>query len=275
MQGGNAVSEQIRINTMPELQSSQKAYLKAMGIELWRERRSPAAEVFPANENTSAVKQAVSESGESAVEDKPTTRMPQATEAVTTPLVSTLSWQDLRTTVAACQQCELADGRTKTVFGTGSQQASLMLISDAPDDAEDRSGEPFTGESGQLLSAMLKAIGFNRNQVYITNITKCKTPGNREPSAVESEHCLPYLKRQIELLQPSLILALGLTAAQRLLNTPSTLNRLRGQLHYVENINSPVVVSYHPAYLLRAPNEKRKAWEDLKMIMQYPGLIKG
>lgn len=260
---------------MPELQSSQKAYLKAMGIELWRERASQATEVLPANENISTVKQAVSGAGKSTGEDKPVTLKSQTTEAVNTPLVSTLSWQDLRSTVAACQQCELADGRTKTVFGTGHQQASLMLISDAPDDAEDISGEPFTGESGKLLSAMLKAIGFNRNQVYITNITKCKTPGNREPSAAESEHCLPYLKRQIELLQPRLILALGLTAAQRLLNTPSTLSRLRGKLHYIDSINCPVVVSYHPAYLLRAPNEKHKAWEDLKMIMQNPGLIKG
>ena len=261
---------------MPELQSSQaKAYLKAMGIELWRERDFQASEIFPAKENTSPVKQAVSVPGESVGEDKTATLKQQETEAVTVPLISTLSWEDLRATVTSCQQCELAEGRTKTVFGTGNQQASLMLISDAPDDAEDMSGEPFSGETGQLLTAMLKAIGFNRNQVYITNITKCKTPGKREPSDAESEHCWPYLKRQIELIQPNLILVLGLTAAQRLLNTPSTLSRLRGQLHYVENISSPVVVSYHPAYLLRAPNEKRKAWEDLKLIIQYPGLNKG
>ena len=261
---------------MPELQSSQaKAYLKAMGIDLWCERNSQAKEGFPANKNTSPVKQAVSESGESVSEDKKITLETAEKEAVTVPLVSTLSWQDLRRTVSVCQQCGLAGGRTKTVFGTGHQQASLMLISDAPDDAEDMSGEPFAGESGQLLSAMLKAIGYNRSQVYITNITKCRTPDSREPSDAENEHCLPYLKRQIELVQPDLILALGRTAAQRLLNTPSTLGRLRGQLHYVDNLSCPVVVSYHPAYLLRAPNEKRKAWDDLKMILQYPGLNKG
>jgi uracil-DNA glycosylase family 4 len=174
-------------------------------------------------------------------------------------------WEALRSEVLHCQRCPLHLTRTQGVFGVGPQRSDWLVVGEAPGAEEDRRGEPFVGAAGQLLDAMLRAIGLDRTQnVYIANILKSRPPGNRDPKPEEVAACLPYLKRQIELLQPKLILTVGRIAAQNLLGTEVPLGRLRGQVHYFGELNTPLVVTYHPAYLLRTPGDKRKAWEDLK-----------
>lgn len=179
-------------------------------------------------------------------------------------VASQASWQALQAEVAKCTKCALHASRTQTVFGVGNRQADWMVIGEAPGAEEDRRGEPFVGAAGQLLNAMLKAIGFERESVYIANILKSRPPGNRDPKPEEVEACFPYLIRQIALIRPKLILAVGRIAAQNLLGTTAPLGRLRGQVHRFGEFNTPLIVTYHPAYLLRSPGEKRKAWEDLK-----------
>lgn len=176
-------------------------------------------------------------------------------------------WQTLRERVSGCTRCALCGSRSQTVFGVGDPNARLLVVGEAPGAEEDRQGEPFVGRAGQLLNAMLRAAGLNREQVYIANILKCRPPGNRDPQPAEVAECLPYLQRQIELLAPRLILCVGRIAAQSLLSTDAPLSRLRGASHRLAS-GQPVVVTYHPAYLLRAPGEKRKAWEDLKLAME-------
>jgi DNA polymerase len=183
--------------------------------------------------------------------------------------VSTFDWQELEQAVSTCVLCELAQSRTQTVFGVGNQKADLFIIGEAPGADEDKQGEPFVGKAGQLLNAMLKAIGFARGDVYIANILKCRPPNNRDPKAEEAQLCATYLQRQITLVQPKLILALGRIAAQRLLDSSTTLGRMRGQVFHLENNNTPVMVTYHPAYLLRSPAEKAKSWEDLKACKRF------
>lgn len=176
--------------------------------------------------------------------------------------VSHLDWPGLAARVAQCQACELHKSRTRTVFGIGDQNADLMIIGEAPGVDEDRKGEPFVGRAGQLLNAMLKAIGLQRQQVYIANILKCRPPGNRDPHAEEALKCAPYLQRQVELVKPRVILAVGAVAARNLLESDDAVGRLRGGQHQYHDI--PVVVTYHPAYLLRSPEQKAKAWQDLQ-----------
>lgn len=170
-------------------------------------------------------------------------------------------WQALARSVEQCQKCELHKTRKTTVFGTGNQEANWLFIGEAPGADEDRQGEPFVGRAGQLLNAMLFALGLKREQVYIANVLKCRPPNNRDPRPDEVKKCEPYLARQIQLLQPGVIITLGRHAAHNLLKTELSLGRLRGQRMNYQNI--PVVVTYHPAYLLRNPADKRKAWEDL------------
>ncbi len=176
-----------------------------------------------------------------------------------------MDWATLAATVRECTLCALCTTRTQTVFGTGDIRARLMVIGEAPGADEDRQGEPFVGRAGQLLNSMLRAAGFLREQVYIANVLKCRPPNNRDPATEETDRCLPYLRRQIELIDPAVILCVGRIAAQRLLERDDPLARLRGRIHRLGHI--PVVVSYHPAYLLRKPSEKRKSWEDLKLTM--------
>jgi DNA polymerase len=168
--------------------------------------------------------------------------------------------------VAGCTRCGLSATRTQTVFGTGDRSAQVMVIGEAPGFEEDRQGEPFVGRAGQLLNSMLKAAGFDRRDVFIANILKCRPPGNRNPQPGEAAACLPYLRRQIELVAPGVILCVGRIAAQNLLATAAPLGTLRGTVHRHDS-GVPVVVTYHPAYLLRSPGEKRKAWEDLKFVV--------
>ncbi|MEN9425034.1 MAG: hypothetical protein RL122_2417 [Pseudomonadota bacterium] len=173
------------------------------------------------------------------------------------------SWQDLRAAVQSCTRCEISKARTHTVFGTGNQQAAWMVVGEAPGAEEDRQGEPFVGKAGQLLNNMLLAIGMPRETVYIANILKCRPPNNRDPKPDEAAHCRGYLERQIALVNPALILVVGRIAAQNLLQTDAPLARLRGKEHRAPLNGIPVVVTYHPAYLLRQPADKRKAWQDL------------
>ena len=174
-------------------------------------------------------------------------------------------WDALRTEVLSCTKCTLHQTRTQGVLGVGPRRADWMVIGEAPGAEEDRRGEPFVGRAGHLLDAMLHAIGLNRGtNVYIANVLKSRPPGNRDPKPEEVNACLPYLMRQIELLQPRLMLAVGRIAAQNLLSTDLSLGRLRGKVHHFGELNTPLIVTYHPAYLLRTPADKSKAWEDLK-----------
>ena len=177
-------------------------------------------------------------------------------------------WEELRERVAACTRCALSTTRTQTVFGVGNTQAEWLIVGEAPGAEEDRRGEPFVGRAGQLLNSMLRALGFAREQVYIANVLKCRPPGNRDPAPREAVECLPYLERQIALLQPKIMLAVGRIAAQNLLQTDAPLARLRRQVHSFGIARVPLVVTYHPAYLLRTPTDKRKAWEDLKFARE-------
>ncbi len=172
-------------------------------------------------------------------------------------------WTTLQARVSACTQCILHKTRTQTVFGVGSRAADWMIVGEAPGAEEDRRGEPFVGRAGKLLDEMLRALGLSRERVYIANILKCRPPNNRDPANDEADSCRHFLDRQIELVAPKIIVAVGRIAAQRLLQTDAPLGRLRQQKHYLADGQVPVVVTYHPAYLLRSPTQKRKAWQDL------------
>jgi len=182
--------------------------------------------------------------------------------------VANLDWQKLEQTVKNCTLCALSKSRTQTVFGVGSQKAKLMFIGEAPGANEDLQGKPFVGRAGMLLNAMLQAIGLNRDEVYIANILKCRPPNNRDPEPSEVEHCTPYLLQQIELINPKLIVAVGRIAAQFLLNTTEAMSRLRGRQYHYGPKQTPLLVTYHPAYLLRSPREKSKAYIDFLAIQK-------
>jgi DNA polymerase len=175
-------------------------------------------------------------------------------------------WTDLASQVATCEACALSQGRTQTVFGVGNKQADLLFVGEAPGFHEDRLGEPFVGKAGQLLTAMLAAIDLTREQVFIANILKCRPPNNRDPDPSEVAAFTSYLKAQIQLLQPKLIVALGRIAAHWLLETNAPLSRLRSQRHTYADSKVPLLVTYHPAYLLRNPRDKCKAWQDWQEI---------
>jgi len=174
------------------------------------------------------------------------------------------SLKDLHDLICTCVKCPLGHTRTKFVFGTGNPAATLMIVGEAPGADEDAQGEPFVGRAGQLLNKILEAIGFKREDVYICNILKCRPPGNRKPLAEEVDLCIPYLRKQIALVRPRVILALGLTAAENLLATTESLGRLRGRI--LEYEGTPLMVTYHPAALLRNPSWKRPTWEDVQAV---------
>ena len=215
---------------MMQSEHERRAYLRAMGIDLWIPRDE--AEVEPEHEEAEVASDA-----------------------------GAYDWDELRSAVAACTRCALHESRTQTVFGVGSPSADWMIIGEAPGAEEDRRGEPFVGRAGKLLDQMLLAIGEKRETVFIANILKCRPPNNRDPSHEEAASCRPYLERQIELVKPEIILAVGRIAAQQLLQSDAPVGRLRGKVHQLGTI--PVVVTYHPAYLLRSPSQKRKSWDDL------------
>jgi uracil-DNA glycosylase family 4 len=196
-------------------------------------------------------------------------REPDAAAATDTSAVDLLA---LREQVKACTACELHRSRKQTVFGVGNESARLMVIGEAPGADEDARGEPFVGPAGKLLDAMLLAIGLSREQVYITNILKCRPPRNRDPQPPEVTSCADYLQQQIEHVNPQLILAVGRIAAQNLLAVATAIGKLRGAVHTHVASGTPVIVTYHPAYLLRSPGEKHRAWQDLKHVAKRLGL---
>lgn len=178
------------------------------------------------------------------------------------------AWAELEKRVAGCRLCDLHKSRTQTVFGIGNHAADWLIIGEAPGRDEDRQGEPFVGRAGKLLNAMLHAVGLDRQEVFIANILKCRPPNNRDPKPEEVRCCESYLKQQIELIQPKIILALGRVAAQNLLKVDTPIGRMRGRQYEYPEPRVPVVVTYHPAYLLRSPREKRKSWQDLQLAMK-------
>jgi len=226
--------------------SVRQQYLAALGIDLWVARaRAP----MPAQVRPPAAPEGA----------------PQPSPGAAAPVDANAAWAALRTEVAQCTRCPLHLTRTQGVLGVGPTRTDWLVIGEAPGAEEDRRGEPFVGAAGQLLDAMLRAIGLDRHDnVYIANVLKSRPPGNRDPKPEEVAACLPYLIRQIALLQPKIMLAVGRIAAQNLLATAAPLGRLRGRVHRFGALNTPLVVTYHPAYLLRTPGDKRKAWEDLK-----------
>jgi uracil-DNA glycosylase len=231
-------------------------YLEAIGVDVWV-RRGGAHTDLPALRpaQTAPVARPFDDA-----------TPPRAAPIVRTPVEpAAAGWEALRTEVMSCTRCSLHTTRTQGVLGVGPQRTEWMVIGEAPGAEEDRKGEPFVGRGGQLLDAMLRAIGLSRGtNVYIANVLKSRPPGNRDPKPDEVVACLPYLVRQIALLKPRLMLAVGRIAAQNLLSTDVPLGRLRGKVHHFGELNTPLIVTYHPAYLLRTPADKRKAWEDLK-----------
>lgn len=197
---------------------------------------------------------------QAAVSPQPVEANPAA--SITASPVPQMDWAQLKQAVVACQACSLAQTRTQTVFGVGDENADWLFVGEAPGAEEDRRGEPFVGAAGQLLDNMLAAIKLKRGEnVYIANVLKCRPPQNRDPHGEEVVKCDPFLKRQVELIRPKLIVAMGRFASQSILDTDAAIGTLRGKLHDYNGV--PVVVTYHPAYLLRNLPDKAKAWEDL------------
>jgi DNA polymerase len=195
------------------------------------------------------------------------------TEIVSETFHAAKSLEELNSLICNCMKCELGDTRKNFVFGTGNPNAEALILGEGPGAEEDEQGLPFVGRAGKLLNDILKAIKFERNEVYIANIVKCRPPGNRTPTPVEMETCMPYLKKQIELINPKLILCVGLTAAHGLLHNKESLTSLRGKVFELEG--RKVIVTYHPAALLRNPNWKRGCWEDVQAFRKlYDEIIK-
>ncbi|MDH3689308.1 MAG: uracil-DNA glycosylase [Gammaproteobacteria bacterium] len=239
---------------MSEAEVRRRAYLQAMGIEIWAARtaRQPVADASPSQQHIDTSTDSVTV-GHAAASSG-------AKEPSSSP--SNMDWDALEYAVQTCKLCSLHKGRIRTVFGVGSLSADWMFVGEAPGAEEDRQGIAFVGRAGQLLTSMLSALGLKREQVYITNVLKCRPPNNRDPMGEEVVSCEPYLHRQVTLIEPSIIVALGRFAAQSLLKTSESIGKLRGQCFSYGN-GIPLIVSYHPAYLLRNPIDKRKAWEDL------------
>lgn len=219
-----------------------ESYLKLIGIQTWKLRsRAP--------------------------DQNKEVNLEKSNKADNTPITD-LNWEELQARVRNCTACDLYKTRTQTVFGVGNTQADLLIVGEAPGANEDKQGEPFVGRAGRLLNSMLNAMGLSREKVYIANVVKSRPPNNRDPSPEEVASCLPYLQRQIALLQPKVILLLGRIAAHHMLNTDLPMSRLRGQNFFYGVNKIPLIVTYHPAYLLRAPREKRKAWMDLQQVIK-------
>lgn len=261
----------------------QVAMLRAIGVRLWQ---PPVAEAeVPAEEPVAEAPAPVvveaapaapvappprPEPRPAARPAAPATPQPAATPPAVVDLgaVSGLDWQPLREAVAGCTACALSQSRTQTVFGVGHPQAHWMIVGEAPGEQEDLRGEPFVGPAGQLLDAMLRALSVSREaeglpaqRVYIANTLKCRPPRNRNPAPEELQRCEPFLVRQIELVKPRIILAMGRFAVQALLRSSEPIGKLRGRVHRYQGV--PLVVTYHPAYLLRNLPDKARAWDDL------------
>ena len=225
----------------------RQAMLQELGLTpIWRLRRRPAG---------------VGSEVEDAARP-PATAMPEPAPADRAARIARLAWEDLANDVSACTACALCKTRQKAVPGVGDRRAEWLFIGEAPGAEEDAKGEPFVGQAGRLLDNMLAAIGLKRGEnVYICNVLKCRPPGNRNPEPGEVAKCTPFLLRQIELIGPKLIVAMGRFAAQTLLDSDASIASMRGRVHRYAGV--PLIVTYHPAYLLRSLPDKAKAWEDL------------
>jgi uracil-DNA glycosylase family 4 len=228
------------------MSSAREQYLEAIGIPVWRLRNG----------------------GASAPAEAPAVAVQVPAPSAPTAPSDAADWDGLAARVRACTLCGLHRSRTQTVFGVGRRDASLFVIGEAPGADEDRQGEPFVGRAGQLLNEMLRAIGLPRSEVFIANILKCRPPNNRDPEPSEAASCTPYLSQQIELVKPRVLLAVGRISAQWLLKTDTPIGRLRGRALTYGERGTPLVVTYHPAYLLRSPLEKAKAWTDLCLVKE-------
>ncbi len=266
-----------------QLDARQRAMLAEMGVKVW----APKARIAPVEVDTTPTAEPAPRTQPEAPPARPAPFAAPQTPSVRTPTsppaapasparpdrahIATLDWPALREAVAGCQACGLCGSRRNTVFGVGHTQADWMIVGEAPGENEDRQGEPFVGAAGQLLDAMLRACGRARHSeetgrgVYIANVLKCRPPANRNPAPEEVLQCEPFLARQVALVQPKLIIAMGRFAVQSLLKTTEPIGRLRGRVHRYEGV--PVIVTYHPAYLLRTPIDKAKAWADLCLAM--------
>lgn len=246
------------------LSTRQRAYLDVMGVEVWQSRDAlpEVVDETPAQESVNLAPEPVPES--------PQLKTPQAKQAepAAQPPVASNDWQALQQQVSGCTACALHEQRRQAVFGVGDEQADVLIIGEAPEQDEDLQGEPFVARAGQLLNAMLAAINLRREAVFITNIVKCRPPQNRDPRPEEAEACSAYLLKQIEHIQPRVILAMSRVAAHQLLQCEGTVGEMRGSVHRHAATDIPVIVTYHPAYLLRKPLDKRKSWEDLKSLRQ-------
>ena len=256
-----------------DLDERQRAMLAEMGIRVWWPQASAPGVVDTPVVAPQALSPGVPV--RPVVPAQPEPRALLVGAQTSPPGVEQMDWDTLQSTVAVCRACGLCQSRKHTVFGVGDRRAQWMVIGEAPGEHEDLQGEPFVGQAGKLLDNMLKAIGLNRHVeggqdgqtgVYITNTLKCRPPGNRNPEPVELSTCSPYLVRQVALVQPRIILAMGRFAVQSLLKTTEPIGKLRGRVHQVQGV--PVVVTYHPAYLLRNPADKAKAWADLCLALQ-------
>jgi uracil-DNA glycosylase family 4 len=270
----------------------QRAMLAEMGLTVWAAPSEGApvealrADPPPATEppRPDAVEVAVAVAPAAPVPRRLERPVPPPSPAPVTPSgerpvgLDGMDWPELRQVVSTCTACKLCTGRTQTVFGVGSTQAHWLVVGEAPGEQEDRQGQPFVGKSGQLLDNMLRAIQRTRHeaqpdgsaaepshQVYIANTVKCRPPGNRNPEPEELAQCEPFLIRQIELLRPRIILAMGRFAVQSLLRSTEPVGRLRGKVHRYQGV--PLIVTYHPAYLLRNPQDKSKSWDDLCLAL--------
>ncbi len=242
----------------------QHRYLAEMGIPVWRLRATDAAATAQVEAGGGPVAEEAAEPTVARI--APAAPPSPADGHFENRSCAGFGWDQLAAAVRDCTRCGLHRGRTQTVFGVGRRDAGLMIIGEAPGAEEDRRGEPFVGRAGLLLNAMLLAIGFRREEVYIANILKCRPPNNRDPQPSEAETCTPYLDRQIELIEPKAIMAVGRIAAQWLLQTDVPIGRLRGQVRQYGPSGIPLVVTYHPAYLLRSPQAKAKSWQDLCLV---------
>lgn len=269
------------------IDARRKACLEAMGIDLWLVRRTPAARALASEagaqpgtageqprldvpgDTTSHLRSDVPRDTPAAGAAAPAALAAAVSSPPAAADPARLDWPGLEARVAGCTACpELAARRSRTVFGQGRYDADWLLIGDAPGVEDERQGEPIVGQAGRLLDNMLRAVGLARGQAYIANILKCRPPDSRELRPEEAVACRGFLDRQLALVQPRVVLVLGQIAAQNLLQTDAHLARLRGRLHRLGAQAIPVVVTYHPADLLRSPADKAKAWDDLRLALQ-------
>jgi uracil-DNA glycosylase len=244
------------------LTARQQHCLKGLGITRWTQRSSgnTTPDELPITEEA-----VISQAQTTAEEIKPPS-IPSPIKELSKQAFNLDDWSAIENAIQACQNCVLAQSCTRKVPGKGNQQADIMIIGEAPGHDEDLQGKPFVGRAGQLLDRMLQAIDIDPQQVYITNILKCRPPNNRDPKVEETKSCYQFLQAQIQQLKPRVIFAVGRISAQTLLQDQSPLGRLRNQQYTLPGTDIPMLVTYHPAYLLRNPAEKAKVWQDLKSL---------